>query len=123
MQIYVKTLRGRIIALEVERSDTVASLKDKIYAEQGIHPSDQRLIFKARHSTAFPGQRARIRVRRARDIAPANVKTVHCPDCQVQANVYYCNTEEDNEGCVFYRLVAASSSSAQTRLMKDCRNE
>uniref|UniRef100_A0A0D9Z4Y2 Ubiquitin-like domain-containing protein n=1 Tax=Oryza glumipatula TaxID=40148 RepID=A0A0D9Z4Y2_9ORYZ len=38
-----------------------------------------------------------------RDIAPANVKTVHCPECQVQANVYYCNTEEDNEGCVFYR--------------------
>nr|XP_015630914.1 uncharacterized protein LOC4332313 isoform X1 [Oryza sativa Japonica Group] len=48
-----------------------------------------------------------------RDIAPANVKTVHCPDCQVQANVYYCNTKEDNEGCVFYRCPYFSAGGCQ----------
>uniref|UniRef100_A0A0E0NSQ6 Ubiquitin-like domain-containing protein n=1 Tax=Oryza rufipogon TaxID=4529 RepID=A0A0E0NSQ6_ORYRU len=47
------------------------------------------------------------------DIAPANVKTVHCPDCQVQANVYYCNTKEDNEGCVFYRCPYFSAGGCQ----------
>lgn len=35
MRIYVKTLKGRIISLEVARSDTIASVKDKIYAERG----------------------------------------------------------------------------------------
>ncbi|EEE58729.1 hypothetical protein OsJ_10206 [Oryza sativa Japonica Group] len=165
MRIYVKTLKGRIISLEVARSDTIASVKDKIYAERavvagsrgdrqlwmaGIHPRDQRFVFNARQlddnqsladcnithnstihfvfgipcfyatpayeqfnrlprsessdsSSTSKGDRSDSSSTSKRDIAPANVKTVHCPDCQVQANVYYCNTKEDNEGCVFYR--------------------
>ena len=43
--ISVKTLTGKIIALNVESSDTVYYLKTLIYLFEGIHPEQQRLIF------------------------------------------------------------------------------
>ncbi len=45
MQIFLKNLTGKTITLEVEPSDTVESLKAKIHAREGIHPSQQRLVF------------------------------------------------------------------------------
>lgn len=52
MQIFVKTLTGRTITLEVESNDTVERLKELINASEGIPVDQVRLIYSGKRLDA-----------------------------------------------------------------------
>jgi ubiquitin C len=45
MQIFVRTLTGKTITVDLKHSDNIRTLKDKILAKEGIPVDQQRLIF------------------------------------------------------------------------------
>ena len=45
MQIFIKTLSGKTMTLEVDKTDSVESVKRKIEEKEGIEVGQQRLVF------------------------------------------------------------------------------
>ena len=45
MQVFVKTLTGKTITVDVEPDESVESLKAKIQEKEGVSPDQQRIIF------------------------------------------------------------------------------
>jgi ubiquitin len=45
MQIFIKTLTGKTITVEVDPNDAIESVKQKVQDAEGIPPDQQRLIY------------------------------------------------------------------------------
>ena len=50
MQIYVKTMTGKTITLDVDPTDSIENVKTKVQDKVGIAPAQQRLIFAGRET-------------------------------------------------------------------------
>jgi ubiquitin C len=45
MQIFVKTLTGKTITLDIELGDTIEAVKVQIHNKEGLPPDQQKLVF------------------------------------------------------------------------------
>ncbi|KAK0657107.1 ubiquitin-related domain-containing protein [Cercophora newfieldiana] len=53
MQLKIRTLTGREIELDVEPTDKVAQIKEKVEEKEGIPPAQQRLIYGGKQMWVF----------------------------------------------------------------------
>jgi len=48
LQIFINTLPGRIIELNMDNNDTIDKMKHRVEEKEGIPPDQQRLIFQGK---------------------------------------------------------------------------
>ena len=53
MNIFVKTLQGKTVIIDVNENDTINSVKQTIYKEENIPPSQQNIIYNGKQLDGF----------------------------------------------------------------------
>ena len=46
IEVYVKTVEGRTLKIEITLEEKVSDLKQRIYDKEGLHPDTQNLMYK-----------------------------------------------------------------------------
>lgn len=75
MTVKVKTLTGREIEIDIEPTDTVERIKERVEEKEGIPPIQQRLIF----AGETPSQSSAVHIVTANlDVCRLHVSAWHC---------------------------------------------
>jgi hypothetical protein len=77
MTIKVKTLTGREIEIDIEPTDTVERIKERVEEKEGIPPIQQRLIFAGMHSLAFYSTDLSLQPSRPRFNTVHSIRSLH----------------------------------------------